>query len=357
MSFRAKSRNLYIIFLIKCKHEDKIIQINNEVTIGGQAVIEGVMMRSNNYISVAVRKSDGTIALKRIKSRPWSKKYAMLKLPIFRGGVVLIESLVHGIRALSWSAEIAVEDEKGKSGDSEVSHDSKMSNISTIVTLGLGLILGLFLFFWLPLVFTGWVGVESGFAFNLVDGFFRLLMLGLYLGMISMWKEIRRVFQYHGAEHKSIFALENDCPLSVDGARPFSTLHPRCGTSFLLIVMLVSIVVFLFLGKPESYSDRFIRLLFVPVIAGISYEFIRLSSRYRNNRFARIFILPGLWLQKITTREPSDDQLEVGLTALRSAMGEMLATDNVVHYDNTGIISIDASSVESSRSKEVPFTD
>jgi len=285
---------------------------------------------------VAVRKADGTIALKREENRPWGKRFGLLKLPLIRGGAILIESVVHGTKALSWSADVAVENED--SDLKKTSHDRNtiISKLSTVLTLCISLSLGVLLFFWLPLVFTQWFGFETGFVFNLVDGMFRLLMFGIYLALISMWKEVRQIFQYHGAEHKSIYALENDCSLTVDGARPFSTLHPRCGTSFLLIVMVVSIFVFMFLGKPETYSDRFVRLFFMPVIGGISYEFIRLSSRFRDSKIARIFINPGLWLQKVTTREPDDDQLEIGIIALRSAMGETMDQDNIIHYDSNG---------------------
>lgn len=314
--------------------------IMSEVNVGGQAVIEGVMMRSEKYLSVAVRKPDGRIAVKRESIIPWSKRFKILKLPFLRGGVILIESLIRGINALSWSAEVAIDEVENGSDSGEAKQDSWKSKAATAVTLIIGLGVGIFLFFWVPLVLTDWIGVESGFSFNLVDGVIRMAIFGLYIGLISMWKEIRRVFQYHGAEHKSIFALENNCPLSIDGAKDFSTLHPRCGTSFLLIVMIVSMLVFIFfLGKPETYSDRFVRFLFLPVIGGIAYEFIRLSSKLRDNMIAKIFILPGLWLQKITTREPSEDQLEVGLIALRSAIGELLDSDNIVHYDKKGVIS------------------
>ena len=310
--------------------------MKKEVNIGGQAVIEGVMMRSERYISIAVRRADGKIALKREEIRSWAKKFKFFKLPILRGSLILIESLIHGIGALSWSADVAIEEDKDDTKSRDQNNNSWKSKLSTAFTMIFGLGMGLFLFFWLPLVFTGWVGTETGFTFNLVDGIFRLTMFGLYLGLISMWKEIKRIYQYHGAEHKSIFALENDCPLTVEGARPFTTLHPRCGTSFLLIVMVMSIFVFMFLGKPETYADRFFRLLFVPVIGGISYEFIRLSGKYRDNKIARFFIYPGLMLQKVTTREPNDEQLEVGVTALRSALGEILDSDNIVHYESNG---------------------
>jgi len=326
--------------------------MKKDVNMGGQAVIEGVMMRSERYISIAVRRADGKIALKREEIRSWAKKFKFFKLPIFRGSVILIESLIHGIGALSWSADIAIEEEQGVQSPAK-DEKSWKTKLSTAFTMLFGLGMGLLLFFWLPLVFTGWFNTETGFTFNLVDGIFRLVMFGLYLGMISMWKEIKRVYQYHGAEHKSIFALENDCPLTVEGARPFTTLHPRCGTSFLLIVMVMSIVVFMFLGKPETYSDRFFRLLFVPVIGGISYEFIRLSGKYRDNKIAKIFIYPGLMLQKVTTREPNDEQLEVGVTALRSAMGETLNSEDIVHYDSNGILDFTETQKDAEKDKSI----
>ena len=330
--------------------------LNQDVNVGGQAVIEGVMIRSDKYIAVAVRRPDGKIALKREENRPWGKRLKILRIPLIRGGVILIESIIHGIRALSWSAEIAVEDENEKSNASAQSQNSWKSKLGTFISITFAFGIGLFLFFWLPIVLTNWTGDHSGFAFNVIDGLFRLLLFGLYLGLISMWKEIRRIFQYHGAEHKIIYALGNDCPLTVDGARPFSTLHPRCGTSFLFVVIIVSMVVFMFLGKPDTYPERFIRLLFVPLIGGISYEFLRLSSKFRDNRIARILILPGLWLQKITTGEPSDDQLEVGLIALRSAIGEMLDIDNVIHYDSNGVIRTVDPSAKASQDENVLFS-
>jgi uncharacterized protein YqhQ len=321
----------------------------NFVNIGGQAVIEGVMMRSPKYLSIAVRKPDGKIALFREVNKPWIKRKKIFNLPLIRGGIILIESLVHGIRSISWSAEIAIESERDESEEKNTKKKKKNAfkdKLGTALTLIWGLGLGLLLFFWIPLVLTDWVGAKTGFLFNLVDGIFRLLIFGIYLGLISMWKEIRRIFQYHGAEHKSIFSLEEDNPLTVEGARPMSTLHPRCGTSFLLIVMAVSIFVFMFLGRPETYGDRLIRLLFLPVIGGISYEIIKLSSKFRDNPIARIFIKPGLWLQKITTKEPSDDQLEIGLIALRSAMGEQMDGEDITHYNKEGILETAASDGE-----------
>ena len=211
-------------------------------------------------------------------------------------------------------------EEENKKNGKDIAKKSAWDNLWMAATVIFSFILGLALFFYVPLLLTDLFHFENTIAFNLVDGAFRLLFFLTYIYLISLWKEIRRVFEYHGAEHKSVFAFENKKELSVDGARPFTTLHPRCGTSFLLIVMLVSIVVFMFLGKPDTLVERLIRIAFVPLIGGISYEFIRLSGKASKNPVSRLFVLPGLWLQKITTKEPDDSQLEVALVALRCAL-------------------------------------
>lgn len=304
---------------------------NKKINVGGQAVIEGVMMRSPHAISVAVRKMSGDIVVKKEPFVSWTKRYKFLNLPIFRGAVVLIESIVLGIRALSFSGDIAIEEEnqkeksekkkdKNNEGIEQEIVPSKMSGwrLGLLVLFSFGI--GLLVFFYVPLILTDLVGVKSGFWFNIVDGVFRLLVFLLYLALITLIKDIRRIFQYHGAEHKSIFAFESKLDLTVSNAQRFKTLHPRCGTSFLLIVMIVSILVFLFLGRPESIAERLFRLLFVPVIGGISYELVRLSGKYSESKMASIFIAPGLWLQKITTKEPDDSQVEVAIAALQSSL-------------------------------------
>ena len=301
---------------------------DGKMQVGGQAVIEGVMMRSPQRVAVAVRRPDGQIMLKTDSFQSWTKRYKILGLPIFRGGVVLIESLVLGVRALTYSGDVAMEAENGKGkGDDRPEKNTKKSRWATLrlaLTVVFALVLGLLIFFYVPLILTGLLQVKSGVWFNLVDGVIRLAIFLAYLFLNTLWSEIRRIFQYHGAEHKSIFAFENGKELSLAGVRPFSTQHPRCGTSFLLIVMMVSIVVFVFLGRPDNISERLLRLAFVPLIGGISYELIKLSERGYGSSFGRLLIAPGLWLQKITTKEPDDRQLEVALIALRGALGENL---------------------------------
>ncbi|HNW58827.1 MAG TPA: DUF1385 domain-containing protein [bacterium] len=289
------------------------------LAIGGQAIIEGVMMRGTDRVAMAVRKPDGNIALKCTPFTSIVKRFKVLNLPILRGGVLLIESLLLGVKALNFSGDIAMAEEEKKTTPRP--EKSRWSGLWMGLTILFSLSLGIAFFFYLPLVLTDLLGLKSGWAFNLVDGAIRLILFLGYIYLISLWKEIKRVFEYHGAEHKSIFAHENNQPLTPAGARPFTTFHPRCGTSFLLIVMVVSVLVFMFLGKPDSIADRLIRIAFVPVIGGISYELIKLSARATRFRFVRAFILPGLWLQKITTNEPDEQQLEVAMVALRSAIG------------------------------------
>ena len=289
---------------------------SGRINVGGQAVIEGVMMRSPEFIAVAVRNPGGSIILKRDRYISWTKRFKILGIPFVRGAIILIESMVLGIKALNFSADVAIQEEEKKKGKG----GGKRSNIWMGLTVVLALVLGLTIFFFLPLLLTELTGVQGGVLFNLVDGFIRLSFFLIYLTLISLWKEIRRIFEYHGAEHKTIFSYEDGNALTLDGVKDYSTLHPRCGTSFLLVVMVVALVVFIGLGKPNDLGDRLIRFLFIPLIGGISYEIIRLSGKKYGKNIARILVAPGLWLQKITTREPDNSQLEVALVALKSAL-------------------------------------
>lgn len=288
-----------------------------KINVGGQAVMEGVMMRGPERVAVAVRKPDGTIVL---QDRPFSsiiKKVKILGWPILRGAVVLIESLVLGMQALSFSGDVAVEEENGPQ-----KKKSFGDQVWMVLAFVFAFALGLGLFFYLPLILTDWIGVKSGIGFNLVDGVIRIIFFLAYIFLISLWKDIRRVFEYHGAEHKSIFAFEEKKVLTVESAKPYTTLHPRCGTSFLFIVMITSIVIFSFLGRPDNVAERLIRLAFIPFIGGVSYELIKLSDRGSKNKIFKFFIYPGLWLQKITTNEPDEKQLEVAMVALKGALGQ-----------------------------------
>ncbi len=298
---------------------------NERPPVGGQAVIEGVMMRSPHAVSVAVRKPDGSILVRSQPYVSWTARSKFWGLPIIRGGVVLIESLYWGIKTLTFSGDVAMEEEDKKNGKVPKKKKSGISAFRTFLLITVSLVLGLLVFFYLPLMLTSWLGIQSGVWFNLTDGGFRLLIFLGYLGGISLMKDIQRIFEYHGAEHKSIFAYEGELPLVPESTRAFTTFHPRCGTSFLLIVMLVSIVVFMFLGRPETVWDRLLRLLFVPVIGGLSYELIRFSGKGYKSKIGALFVAPGLWLQRITTKEPDDSQIEVAIAALKAALEKTAA--------------------------------
>ncbi len=312
-----------------------------KLQIGGQAVIEGVMMRSKDAYSVAVRRRDGSILVRKKPFVSWVRRHKLFAMPILRGAFVLVESLILGVMALTFSGDVAAQDEKQDSNtngkaDTGPALNGKRSfweKAWLFLTVCFSFAIGLFLFFYVPLILTDWFGAETGVTFNLIDGLFRLLIFLAYLFLITMMKDIRRVFEYHGAEHKSIFAFESNLELTPLAAKDLSRFHPRCGTSFLLIVMIVSIFVFMLLGKPESISDRLLRLTLIPVIGGVSYELIRLSEAGARSSFWRPFILPGLWLQRLTTREPDEAQLEVAIVALKTALGMDIREHKNVIFD------------------------
>jgi uncharacterized protein YqhQ len=282
-----------------------------DLIVGGQAVIEGVMMRSPTYYATAVRTPQGTIVIQKNKYESLTHRLRFLNIPIVRGAVNLVEMMWIGIQSLSYSATQATDENSDPKPKKTTA-----SNLAILGSVLLALGAGFGLFFYLPLFLTELTGVNGSLAFNLVDGFFRLTIFLGYLLAIARWKEMRRIFQYHGAEHKTIYVFENGQDLTVANARPYTTLHPRCGTSFLLVVMLVSILVFALLGKPVTWHDRLLRFAMIPVIGGISYEFIRLSAKEKFARFLKPAVWPGLTLQKVTTSEPSDDMLEVAIAAL-----------------------------------------
>jgi uncharacterized protein YqhQ len=306
------------------------------LNVGGQAVIEGVMMRAPGAVSTAVRRPDGTIAVQTKPLRTLASRFSILRLPILRGAVGLVEALYIGVGSLMYSAEAAMEEEPpagSVAGSAAVplpaaaegtgaapARDWKTS-LFLGGTVAFSLLLGVAVFFYLPLVLTERLGIRGSITFNLVDGAFRLVFFLVYIWGITRWKEMQRVFEYHGAEHKSIFAYEAGLPLTVENARRMVRFHPRCGTSFLLIVMLSSIFVFAFLGRPDTVGERLLRLAFVPVIGGLSYEAIRFSGRHASKRWVAVLVAPGLALQRLTTREPDDSQLEVALAALHEALG------------------------------------
>ena len=279
--------------------------MDKKPNIGGQAVIEGVMMRNANAVATAVREPSGTITVKNEKIISIAERFPILKKPTLRGVVALGESLVVGLKALSYSAQMA-----GDEGET-------LSDKEIVLTMIFSLCLTIVLFVIIPTAAAKYVhsAIKDPMLLNLAEGGLRMLIFFLYIYGISRMKDIKRVFQYHGAEHKTIHAYEAGVPLTVENVQKFSTLHPRCGTSFLLIVMIVSILMFAFLGWPDLWMRILSRIILLPVVAGISYEIIRYAGR-SENKFVKFATLPGLWLQNLTTNEPDDEQVEVAIRAL-----------------------------------------
>ena len=304
----------------------------DKIYVGGQAVIEGVMMRAPRSVAIAVRRPDGDIIVKKELVVPISERFPIVKLPIIRGAVALFTSLIIGIKALNFSAnEAMTEDEKEKEKEEQKSKKddakeggSELSSWAMAGTMSVAFGFGICLFFLFPLyltkLLTPVIG-DNNIVFNLVDGVIRVIIFLAYIWAISRMEDIQRVFQYHGAEHKSIFAFEDGVELTVENVRGYNRLHPRCGTSFLLIVMLVSIAVFSLIPKLwPFYMKAGSRIFLLPIIAGISYEFLKWSSMNDSHPLVKMVIAPGLALQRLTTREPDDSQLEVAIRAMNEAL-------------------------------------
>ena len=280
---------------------------------GGQAVIEGVMIRGRNYYSLAVRRLNGDVYS---ISEPLSQIYTgrIRRVPLLRGALVLLETLVLGIKALNRSATMAMEDQVGK--------DEEVPGWLMAASLAVAFVLGIGIFFIMPLFVTRTFesSVSSDILSNLIEGIIRLVVLVAYIGGIGLLRDIRRVFAYHGAEHMAVHTHEAGLPLEVDNARRFPTAHPRCGTAFLLTVMVVAVLVFAFLGRSPLWWLVVSRIVFIPVIAAVSYEVIRFSGAHQNNPLSKITTYPGLLLQSLTTRQPDDDQIEVAIHAMKTAI-------------------------------------
>jgi uncharacterized protein YqhQ len=369
-----------------------------EIIVGGQAVIEGVMMRAPNSYAVAVRRQDGSIVSKSERLPKLADKYPILRTPVLRGSAVLIHSMMLGIKALNFSAAVVFEDQTGEEAkgeqknaiqsvaatgalmttahaiesppqiakpthlDSKLKSESKSAGSASATATAAGsiafaLVFNALLFIALPLLLTnflfiyfGWgdapqrgidqaVGSDASWyqgawmwlqsymkpvrpsvAFNLVDGVIRMIFFILMIFIFSRLNDIKRVFEYHGAEHKTVFAWEAGEELTVDNARRHPRQHPRCGTSFLMVVMLVSIALFSVVKFDSLALNMLTRIALIPLIAGISYEIIRAAGKKESSAIFRLMTLPGLWLQNLTTREPSDDQLEVAIYALKESL-------------------------------------
>lgn len=278
--------------------------------IGGQAVIEGVMMRGPKSTAIAVRKDDGEIALKKDENHSISERYKFLKLPILRGVVSLIEMMIIGIQTLSYSATMAGYEE-----------EETLTTKDITIALASAVVFAVVLFVILPTVAVKFISanIKTPFLLSLAEGFLRIAIFVAYVAVISLMKDIRRVFEYHGAEHKAVHCYEHGEELTPENAEKYSTVHPRCGTSFIMIVMIVSILLFSLLGWPGIIARIISRILLLPLVAGISYELIQLAGR-SSSPFLKILNTPGMWLQKLTTREPDESQLEVAIAALKAVI-------------------------------------
>jgi len=305
-----------------------LLNAGEDVLVGGQAVFEGVMMRSPRSYSIAVRKGDGSIAVKKdLLQRPPDRK-SMWGLPVIRGVSILGQAFTLGIRALKFSSDqiLSSLDQPQKSGEPTESKKAGREISNWLMTVNILIALGFFilLFKVLPLLLTSWLklrltSLENRFVFSLVDGMIRMGIFLLYIFLVSRLRDIRRMFEYHGAEHKVVFTFEAHERLSVSNAKKYSTLHPRCGTSFLMVVMLISMLVYAFIPF-DSFLPRLLsRIVLIPFIAGISYEIIRFAA-FRKSRLLNLLTLPGLWLQRVTTKEPDEGQLEIAIRALEDAL-------------------------------------
>ena len=280
-----------------------------DLAVGGQAVIEGVMMRDAHRTATAVRLPNGDIDVETRTVSSIRDRYLVLNLPLIRGSVIMVESLIIGMRALSFSAQAAGEE------------DEQMTKKEIAMTILFALVLASILFIVIP---TGAAHLAAAYTddpivFNLIEGGIRLMVFLLYIWGISFMGGIRRVFQYHGAEHKTIHCYEAGEALTVENVQKFPRLHPRCGTNFLLIVMVVAIVFHVFFGWPDLWLRILSRLAILPVVAGVSYEIIRFAGRSENH-FVHLLITPGLWLQYLTTRPPADEMVEVAIESLKAVL-------------------------------------
>jgi uncharacterized protein YqhQ len=283
--------------------------------IGGQAVLEGVMMRGPSNWSLAVRKPDGEIAQLNHEISSVMARHRFFRLPVIRGIIALGESLAIGFRALAISANYAAQEE---GDDEEVS--TEIGRGALIFAFAIAIGFALLLFKVTPALITSWLPIETTGLFVVVEGLIRVTIFILYLVLISFLPDLKRVFQYHAAEHKAINAYEAGDELTPERVQRYSLIHPRCGTAFLLWVMVIAIFVFAFFGQPVWYWLITSRILLLPVIAGIAYELIRFAGKHTGNRVLMTLLAPGLWLQRLTTREPSLDQLEVSIRALKDVL-------------------------------------
>jgi len=275
---------------------------------GGQALIEGVMMRGQKTVTTAVRRPSGEMV---INTQPLATIYTgrLRQTPLVRGVIVLIETLVLGARSLFYSANVSLGEE-----------EEEVSGWTVWLVMAVSLVMAVALFFLAPLYLTKLLNIESSLLFNITDGAIRVVIFIAYLKVMTLLPDIRRVFAYHGAEHKAINAFEAGVPLEVEAVRKYGTAHRRCGTSFIFMVLVLSIIVFALVGVHTAWLMALSRIVLIPVIASLGYEVIYFGARHVNNRLVRAVLAPGLWLQSMTTREPDDSMLEVSISALKEVV-------------------------------------
>lgn len=297
-----------------------------DFAVGGQAVIEGVMMRSNDFITVAVRKESGNIELKEDPFKSITKKIKILGWPFVRGVVGLVEMMIVGMKALNFSASVIIEETDGKKREDMTAKEKLIEKIMMGFSFIFAIGMSIFLFKFLPLWITDWISgiyepLRKSFYYNLIDGVLKTSFFIFYIWILTLMPSIKRVFEYHGAEHKSIYTYEKGLSLTVENAKQQSRFHPRCGTSFILIVFIISVLVYTLLPRDPDFLMHFARrLAFLPLIAGVSYEFLKWSAKNTDNSLMKMAVAPGLWFQRLTTKEPDDKQLEVALKALDKAL-------------------------------------
>jgi len=279
------------------------------LAFGGQAVMEGVMMRSKDHMVVCVRQPNNEIVTKTEELHSLSEKYRFLKLPFLRGILALFETLYSGIKGIYFSANAAFGEDENE--------EEVLNSTEIVVVVAFSICLSVLLFSVTPFFLTSLLNFGGGVLFNVVEGIVRLSFLLVYLAVISLVGDFKRIFQYHGAEHTAINAYESGIELNVENARKYSRFHSRCGTSFLLIVTLISILFFSIMPSSTYLVRLAYRIILIPVISAVSYELLKLSDKYRNSRIMRVLVAPGLALQHLTTRQPDDDMIEVAIKAVK----------------------------------------
>jgi uncharacterized protein YqhQ len=303
-----------------------------KTSIGGEALIEGVMMRGPDNIAIAIRKSDGEIIVEKKPIKPLARRHKFFKLPIVRGAVGIFESMIIGMRSLMYSAEFVDLEEEEQTEPSKFEKfierlfGDKLFDVIIYASVIFALVFGVAVFMLLPNIIAGFLHFNKETAlglisYNLFEGVIRIILFISYIALVSKVKDIQRVFQYHGAEHKTIHCYENEEELTVDNVKKYTTRHPRCGTAFLFVVMIISILVFSFSGWYSTIVNVLLRVLLMPLVAGLSYEVIKFAGR-SELKFMKLVSIPGLALQRFTTQEPDGSQIEVAIEALKNVLVE-----------------------------------